>query len=615
MLHVKPPSRQTLDIHSKQIGKMRSEENHIIVSSELSLPEDSPMFQNATCWSFSAHFLALVSLSAATAGCKNRTFNWNEKPSTDFQFSFSSPECDVIVAGGSTAALAAALSSAREQRVTCLLEPTDWPGGQMTSSGVSAIDFSHITSNGISLGKESQRAENLEGLFYRWMQALPGNPGACWVSDKCYEPAPFVEKQIRPAIDSQPYLKVFLNTVVKAVETKDRQIISLTAINRTPTKGTGYERYLSEDIRDWYSANDSAQFRKTSLTFKGRNGTMPVFIDATEFGDLLVLSNSPWLQGTEQFDGAITNDNDTCGQAIVYPIAAVLNSEQVAEGPNPFKVEHPEFYSFKTTSRHFSWEEIWTYRRLRGSKFTGPTAGDISMQNWNPGNDYPYGYLFLSKEKANAQKADWMGGIDVDVLRAAERHAIGWYYFFKAKTPESTQKRMARAWGIFGTGTGLSKMPYLRDTRRSIGLGDFILKFEDLSSSTPGDVTGEQFADRVGIGSYVADFHALTICKLPPYMNKSNTLPFFIPFRALTNKAFDNFLVAGKTMAQSFHANAATRLHPIEWHSGIAAGVAAAHMNQFQISSELALKNIKDIQIRVAKHQPINWTLGSRVYP
>jgi hypothetical protein len=68
-------------------------------------------------------------------------------------------------------------------------------------------------------------------------------------------------------------------------------------------------------------------------------------------------------------------------------------------------------------------------------------------------------------------------------------------------------------------------------------------------------------------------------------------------------------------MAQSFHANAATRLHPIEWHSGIAAGVSAAHMNQYQISSELALKNISDIQARVSKHQPINWTLGNRVHP
>ena len=34
----------------------------------------------------------------------------------------------------------------------------------------------------------------------------------------------------------------------------------------------------------------------------------------------------------------------------------------------------------------------------------------------------------------------------------------------------------------------------------------------------------------------------------------------------------------GETMAQTFHANAATRLHSVEWHSGTAPGVAAALM-------------------------------------
>ncbi|MCH9683540.1 MAG: FAD-dependent oxidoreductase, partial [Deltaproteobacteria bacterium] len=49
--------------------------------------------------------------------------------------------CDVIVAGGSTAALAAAMTSAREGAATCLVEPTDWIGGQLTAGGVPAVDF------------------------------------------------------------------------------------------------------------------------------------------------------------------------------------------------------------------------------------------------------------------------------------------------------------------------------------------------------------------------------------------------------------------------------------------------------------------------------------------
>ena len=41
------------------------------------------------------------------------------------------------------------------------------------------------------------------------------------------------------------------------------------------------------------------------------------------------------------------------------------------------------------------------------------------------------------------------------------------------------------------------------------------------------------------------------------------------------NERYRNLLVAGKAMAQTFLANSAARLRPIEWASGVAAGVAA----------------------------------------
>ena len=47
---------------------------------------------------------------------------------------------DVVIAGGSTAAFAAAVSAAESGVRIALLEPTDWVGGQLTSSGVPAVD-------------------------------------------------------------------------------------------------------------------------------------------------------------------------------------------------------------------------------------------------------------------------------------------------------------------------------------------------------------------------------------------------------------------------------------------------------------------------------------------
>ena len=43
----------------------------------------------------------------------------------------------------------------------------------------------------------------------------------------------------------------------------------------------------------------------------------------------------------------------------------------------------------------------------------------------------------------------------------------------------------------------------------------------------------------------------------------------------MTHSDAPNLVLAGKTMAQSFYANAITRLHPSEWSSGAAAALAA----------------------------------------
>ena len=58
-------------------------------------------------------------------------------------------DCDVLVAGGGMGGVAAALAAARRGCRTCLLEETDWLGGQLSAQGVSALDeHEHIESFG-----------------------------------------------------------------------------------------------------------------------------------------------------------------------------------------------------------------------------------------------------------------------------------------------------------------------------------------------------------------------------------------------------------------------------------------------------------------------------------
>ena len=57
--------------------------------------------------------------------------------------------CEVLVVGGGTGGVAAALAAARRGRRVHLLEETDWLGGQLTAQGVSALDeHEHIEAFG-----------------------------------------------------------------------------------------------------------------------------------------------------------------------------------------------------------------------------------------------------------------------------------------------------------------------------------------------------------------------------------------------------------------------------------------------------------------------------------
>ena len=63
----------------------------------------------------------------------------------------------------------------------------------------------------------------------------------------------------------------------------------------------------------------------------------------------------------------------------------------------------------------------------------------------------------------------------------------------------------------------------------------------------------------MALGDYLFfDIHKMqSDCPYPPTM--PTLAPYYVPFRALTSMEVPNLLVAGKTMAQTFSANAGTR--------------------------------------------------------
>jgi hypothetical protein len=170
-----------------------------------------------------------------------------------------------------------------------------------------------------------------------------------------------------------------------------------------------------------------------------------------------------------------------------------------------------------------------------------------------------------------------------------------------------------------GTCHYLSKLPYMRESRRSIGHQNFLMNVTTISGSMY-NLHGYIFDDRIGIGAYSVDIHYMNSCPYPSYIQKRfyPVLPYYVPLRAMTNRDIDNLIPIGKTMAQTFLANAAVRLHPVEFSTGQAAGVVAAYAIQNNIknvSQMLELDHLRRIQSIVKQFTPLSWTINGTRYP
>jgi FAD dependent oxidoreductase len=564
-------------------------------------------------------------------------------------------ECEVIINGGSMSALFAGIGAAKEGANTCLLEPTDWVGGQLTASGVSAIDWQWMSnSQGVDVKAAHSLRDNATFLFWDWMKAI-GNPGKCTVSRNCFMPLDVLDKYIKPYLLTIPNLKIYYNTVVKSIDkakvgtsydtyyAKDQdvnQIRFVNAITRTPNASLaykGYDKRMSQDLPDWYSTANSARFTKQIRNFTGVAGSIPVVIEASEFGDVMVLSGAEYMQGSQLFDGSKASLSDQCGQGITHTFNMKYHATAQTENG-------PALGTFPRTSGVFNsspygWDGVWRYRRLMGGNTPGQISkalpNEITVMNWrsmdpNNGNDYGAKYPFKSYKDAAAEKADWKGGMNLVTLKGAEDLSYDFYYWFKEQSPTKNGNQFTLDNDSMQTSTGLYKSPYFRDIRRSVGIDNFMLKTTDQDAQSP---TGYRFSDRVAITSYPFDIHPTENCTFSAddqglndvLGKKEEPTAIFIPFRSLTNRSTANMLVAGKSISQTLKAGAGTRLQPGEAETGTAAGVAAAYMSKNKIknvydmvlgkNAKTYAQNMTAIQTNIKKYQNIDWTVAGKVYP
>lgn len=540
--------------------------------------------------------------------------------------SIVSHKCDVVIAGGSLASAAAAVSAGEASNSTsvCFLEITNWPGGQASSGGIPAMDF------GLQyLNFPRNIPKSLAELLTAGKMGGPDyNPGECQYLPKCFAPE-WVADWVLRRLAALPNVAVFVNTAVVGVDRDDDgRLARLRAIKRTPTARhpSGWDRPLSRAMADWYSPTSSVYFEKQQLEFTV--SPAGVVVEATEFGDVLVLTEGLGVaQGVELVSENSSQYDQFCGNPPSFTVFAEWGDEPL---PPDTRSLHgggiqdavPQFLLVRRywTSANHTPQSFDPYH-ARGKDRVPPLAPGDHYTVASDCNDLANANLFLplSAARDTARAGAYAGGVNLTAVAMAEAQAWACYRKLQNGTlsvrPDDS-----------GTSDGLSKMLYLRESRRSrAGIGGFKLCHNIMSANDPGpggagcstaadlpgkhgNSTGYRFLDTVAIGSpqplFGYDVHVPKWCSFPPYISNTvrranSTVAFFIPFRALTVADAPNMLVAGKSMATSFLTNSVTRLHPNEWASGTAAGVAAVMMSVHNWSSVQMAANVPVLQNRL----------------
>jgi hypothetical protein len=498
--------------------------------------------------------------------------------------------CDVLVVGGGTGGVAAALAAARCGRRVCLVEETDWVGGQLTAQGVSALDeHEHIEQFGGTASYYRLRDALRE--HYRAEAGDAGrqphfNPGNCWVTRVAFEPRAAVaamSAMLQPHIDAGR-LSVHLRTKAFGVAIEGGRIAAVSAL-----------------------ALDGGE----ALRFRPQ-----IVIDATELGDLLPLAGVAYVSGAESV--ADTGEPHAqphtpkphCVQSFTYTFG--LERRPAGERhviPEPARYAHfrdsqpyslrIEVHGGEIYGEESGWLDyrvfdrmpgtkggIWTYRRLIDRAQLPARPADLTMINW-PGTDY-----------RDAGIIDRPAAAVAATLQDAKRAALGFLYWLQTEAPAEGARKGAPelklAPGVMGSADGVCKFPYIRESRRIRALKTVVE--QDVSTAFQPGARAAHFPDSIGLGWYPIDIHRSG----PEDVGTScRTRPFQIPLGALLPADPSNLIAAAKNIGTTHITNGCYRLHPVEWNIGESAGALAA----FALDHGVSLREVYEDPSRRAAYQ------------
>ncbi|MDR8391868.1 FAD-dependent oxidoreductase [Aliifodinibius sp. S!AR15-10] len=490
---------------------------------------------------------------------------------------------EVIIAGGGLGGCAAALASLRNGLSVIMTEETEWIGGQLTQQGVPPDEHQWIESHGATKLYRKLRTEirNYYRQYYPLVEEARNqqdlNPGNCAVSRIGHEPrvALAVLYQMFAPYLSSGKLTLLIKHKITGADVSGDFVRTIEATSRK----SGEKKLLSS----------------------------PYFVDATELGELLPRTGTEYVTGAEskaetgELHAADTVDHGN-QQAPTWCFAMdyVPGTENLIEKPEEYEFwrdyvpdltppwpgkllsltySNPATLEPRTLGFHpydtppddkFN---LWIYRRIidRNNFKKGFYPGDITIVNW-PQNDFLLGNLVDVSDEVFEKH-----------LYQARQLSLSLFYWLQTEVPRPDG---GQGWpglrlrgDVMGTGDGLAKYPYIRESRRIKAVFTVLEEHVGrenramVTGMEPANVEAAKFYDSVGVGYYRIDLHPSSAGD--NYID-FESLPFQIPLGALLPQRINNLLPANKNIGTTHITNGCYRLHPVEWNIGESVGMLVA---------------------------------------
>ncbi|HLT92948.1 MAG TPA: FAD-dependent oxidoreductase [Membranihabitans sp.] len=492
-------------------------------------------------------------------------------------------DADVVIVGGGLGGCAAAIAACRNGLRVVLTEETQWIGGQIAQQGVPPDEHTWIETHGAPASYREYR--NRVRDYYRRNYPMTAaareveflNPGSGGVSRICHEPRVSVAvllEMMNPYI-SQGILQIL--THHKAIEAEVE--------------------------------GDNVRAVKVRHQLEGTDVILhaPIFVDATELGDLLPMTGTEYVTGTESIDesGELHAPEKADPQnhqafTLCFALDYQPGADHVITRPDDY-----DFWSNYVPDMDPPWSgklldlaysnprtlepkalgfnpevaqlegvlNLWWYRRMinKDNFVPGTYPGDITLVNW-PQNDYFMGNLIDVSEEIYRETLEGARQLNLSLL---------YWLQTEAPRPDGGQgwKGLRLRGDVMGTDDGMALYPYVRESRRI--RAEFTVLEEHVGREQRQMVAGPEqgsrsasFYDSVGTGYYHIDLHPSN--RGDNYID-FHSLPFQIPLGALLPVRMNNLLPANKNIGTTHITNGCYRLHPVEWSIGEAVGMLAVY--------------------------------------